>query len=326
MEKLLIYQKWRPKTLDDMILLPRIKKFFESGVINQDVVLYGSYGTGKTSIARILVGKYTKDKPYLEVNGSYYTSIETLRTKVDDFCSRVYMGFDLTTEITSKSTKYVFLDEFEKASSAYQEALKAYIENFSEEANVKFIFNTNHISKILPGLRSRLIKINFDPENIEEEKFLKKSIGMRIWNDIIPKENIKIEKSEIVSIINKNFPDFRSILNSLEYYKIVGEVSGGISLNQKNKEELYNYLFSKSSYEEVYHYLMNNFGDTKIDEMLKMLGSEFIKWVFINKREFIEKLFKINKIVADNYSLLENSADPIIIGMKTIGEIRESLE
>jgi DNA polymerase III delta prime subunit len=248
---------------------------------------------------------------------------ETLRTKVDDFCSRVYMGFDLVSEITSKSTKYVFLDEFEKASSAYQDALKAYIENFSEDANVKFIFNTNHISKISPGLRSRLIQIDFDPQNIEEEKFLKKSIGMRIWNDIIPKENIKIEKSEIVSIINKHFPDFRSILNSLEYYKIVGEVSGGINLNQKNREELYNYLFSTSSYEEIYHYLMNNFGDTKIDEMLKMLGSEFVEWVFLNNRNSIEKLFKINKIVADNYTLLENSADPIIIGMKTIGEIRE---
>ena len=90
-------------------------------------------------------------------------------------------------------------------------------------ANVKFIFNTNHISKISPGLRSRLIQIDFDPQNIEEEKYLKKSIGMRIWNDIIPKENIKIEKSEIVSIINKHFPDLFKEIYFINYFHGAGK-------------------------------------------------------------------------------------------------------
>ena len=108
MKHLLLSEKYRPKTLEEIILLPRIRKTFENG-LNQNVILYGHYGTGKTTLARILIGKYTKDKPYLELNSSFYTSIDVLRGKVDDFCSNIYMGFDLKSNISKDETKYVFL-------------------------------------------------------------------------------------------------------------------------------------------------------------------------------------------------------------------------
>jgi ABC-type multidrug transport system ATPase subunit len=75
----------------------------------------GEPGTGKTTLARILIGKYSKNKPYLELNSSFYTSIETLRTKVDEFCSKVYMGLDLTDDLRVDDIKYVFHNtKFEK--------------------------------------------------------------------------------------------------------------------------------------------------------------------------------------------------------------------
>ena len=46
--KLLLWEKWRPKTIDDIILLPRIRKELESGV-HQHYIFHGHYGTGKTS-------------------------------------------------------------------------------------------------------------------------------------------------------------------------------------------------------------------------------------------------------------------------------------
>ena len=82
---LLLWEKWRPKTLDDVILLPRIRKYFENGV-NQNFIFHGHYGTGKTSLARILIGKYTKDKAFLELNSSLYTSIDVLRNEIENFC------------------------------------------------------------------------------------------------------------------------------------------------------------------------------------------------------------------------------------------------
>ena len=50
---------------------------------------------------------------------------------------------------------------------SYQDALKAYIEEFSSK-NVRFIFTTNHINKVSQGIRSRLVEVNFDCQNQEE--------------------------------------------------------------------------------------------------------------------------------------------------------------
>ncbi len=98
---LLLWEKWRPKNMEDVILLPRIRKHFENGV-NQNYIFYGNYGTGKTSLARILIGKYSKDKPYLEINSSLYTSIDVLRTEIEDFCKFTPMM------ATDSDYKYIF--------------------------------------------------------------------------------------------------------------------------------------------------------------------------------------------------------------------------
>ena len=76
---LLLWEKWRPKTLEETILPLRIKNHFNNG-ITKNFIFYGNYGTGKTSLARILIGKYTKDKSFLEINSSLYTSIDVLRS------------------------------------------------------------------------------------------------------------------------------------------------------------------------------------------------------------------------------------------------------
>ena len=169
MKELLLSEKYRPKTIDDTILLPRIKSLFKDG-LNKNVIFYGHFGTGKTSLARILIGKYTMESPYMELNCSMETSIDVLRSKVDTFCSSVAMGFDVLNENHKKDDiKYVFLDEYERMSVQAQDAFKVFVEEYSAK-NVRFILVTNHINKISQGVLSRFSRINFDPENLEEEK------------------------------------------------------------------------------------------------------------------------------------------------------------
>jgi len=324
MKDLLLSDRWRPRNMEDIILLPRIRKIFSNG-IKQNVILYGHYGTGKTSLARILIGKYSKDKAFLEINSSFYTSIDVLRTKIDDFCSKVYMGLDLDHTVDMDPIKYVFLDEFERTSVQYQDALKAYIEEYSAK-NVRFIFNTNHINKISDGIKSRLtLKVNFDCLSAEEEKFLKTAIYKRVMDVIAPKENISIKKEDLVKIINKNFPDFRSVMNELQNFKETGEtINSGSNIDIKLRNELYSIIYDKSkNYEDIYHFLMDNFGAEKIDEMISLFARGFIQWSFSEKRENIDKLFQVNYIISEYTKLLETNTDPIVLGMTVIGKIRD---
>lgn len=323
MKYLLLSERWRPKNLDDIILLPRIKEIFKDG-LNQNVILYGHFGTGKTTLARILIGKYLKSTAHIEINSSFYTSIEILRSKIDDFCSKVYMSLDLDESVQMDPIKYVFLDEFERTSTQYQDALKAYIEEYSAK-NVRFIFTTNHINKVSPGIRSRLIEVNFDCQNIEEEKYLKNEIAKKIVKQIAPSEGFEITKEEVISIINKKFPDFRAVLLELDNFKYTGTALQNTStIDLKVKTELYDLIFTKTkSFEDVYHFLMDNFGPERIDELISLMGRPFISFCLENKKMKTESLFQVSYIITENTKLLETNTDTIILGVAVIGKIRE---
>lgn len=316
--KLLLWEKWRPKTIDDIILLPRIRKELESGV-NQHYIFHGHYGTGKTSLARILIGRYSKETPYLELNCSMDTSIDVLRTEIDNFCKFTPM-MDTNSDI-----KYVFLDEFERVSANFQDAFKAFIERYNR--NVRFIITTNHINKISDGLKSRIKQIGFDCQGVEEEKYLKQEIYKKITNEILPKEESEIPKEDLVNIITKKFPDFRSVLVEVQSYLETGSISDGTgNVSAKVKLELYNTLYEDLDFEKTYHFLMSNFGAEKIDVMIKLLGKPFIDWCITEKRESVNKLFETAYVIADYSSKLEGATDPLILGITIIGKFRDILK
>ena len=313
-KNLLLWEKWRPKKIEDIILLPRIKKQFENG-INQHYIFYGHYGTGKTSLARILIGKYSKETPFLELNCSMDTSIDILREEIQNFCKFTPM-FESNSDI-----KYVFLDEFERVSAQFQDAFKAFIEKYNN--SVRFIITTNHINKISDGLKSRIKTVNFDCVDVEEEKYLKIELYKRIQNTILPKEEREISKDNLVSIISKKFPDFRSILVEVQDFLETGDINNGVSnVSNKVKNDLFNFLYENGDYESVYHFLMSNFGQEKIDAMIKLLGKPFIDWSIENVKD-VNLLFKVAHTVCEYTLMLESSIDPIIVGISFIGKIRD---
>lgn len=313
---LLLWEKWRPKTLEETILPLRIKNHFNNG-ITKNFIFYGNYGTGKTSLARILIGKYTKDKSFLEINSSLYTSIDILRSEIEKFCKTVPM-FESEDPI-----KYVFLDEFERVSPQYQDALKAFIEKYHH--NVRFILTTNHFNKISDGIKSRFTSINFDCLNTEEEKFVKTGTYKRIM-EISQQENIPITKEVLVSLINKQFPDIRSIFVELHNIKETGEISNTTSnINNKLILDTYNLIYDKTaSYEKIYHFLMSAYGAEKIDLLFNILGKTFIDWS-LKENKNVNSLFKCNYVISDLRDKLDSQTDPLILGMTLIGKFRDIL-
>jgi DNA polymerase III delta prime subunit len=315
-KSLILWEKWRPRNLEDIILLPRIRKQFESGV-SQHYIFYGHWGTGKTSLARILIGKYTKETPFLEVNCSEETSIDYLRDEISTFCRTKPMFSD-------SDIKYVFLDEFERVSAQFQDAFKAFIEKYNNKG-VKFILTTNHIEKISGGLKSRIKMINFDCENIDEERILKKDFFNRIRNVILPAEGKEVSKEDLIRIVTKKFPDFRNILVELQNFLETGQSNFNANISNKLKNELYSIIFSKDdNYDKIYHFLMSTFGSEKIDQMIKLLGRPFVSFIIDKHPTKVDKLFECNYIISD-YSLKIDTTDPIILGMTIIGKYRDIL-
>lgn len=315
--KLLLWEKWRPKSMEDVVLAPRIREHFKNGC-QGNYIFYGTYGTGKTTLARILIGKYSKKTPFLEINSSLYTSIEVLRTEIEDFCK-----FSSMME-TESDIKYVFLDEFERTSVQFQDALKAFIEKYNR--NVRFIITTNHINKVSDGIKSRIPQINFDYQNLEEEKHLKSEIAKKIMNKILPAEGAEITREQLIEIVQKKFPDFRSIMVELQNFLqtgVIGQKSSNVGIS--TQLELYELIYNKSvDYEKIYGFVLGSFGPEKIDLLISLLGRPFTDWSITQKKD-LSKLFQCNYIVADYGDKLETHTDPIILALTIIGKFRDLL-
>ena len=102
MSNTLWVEKYRPSSIGTYIgnehLLDKVAVYLESGDLPH-LLLYGRAGTGKTTLAKILVKNIECD--YLYINASDENNVDTVRTKVKNFASTV--GF--------KDFKIIILDE-----------------------------------------------------------------------------------------------------------------------------------------------------------------------------------------------------------------------
>ena len=76
-------QKYRPKTVDECIIIDELKDRFQNFVENGDLpnlLLHGTAGTGKTTVAKAVLETLGCD--YIEINGSLEgRNIDTLETQ-----------------------------------------------------------------------------------------------------------------------------------------------------------------------------------------------------------------------------------------------------
>ncbi len=207
LEEKFFTEKYRPRVIDDCILPERVDKVLR-GMIDggdiENILLYGSAGIGKTTMAKVLCN--TLDFDYMLINCSENGNIDTLRTKIRDFASSV--------SITS-SVKCVILDESDGLTATTQQALRGFMDEFTK--NCRFIFTANYPNKIIEALKSRTTSIDFTLRNDTEIKDVKRRWFLRLI-DVLGKEGIEFDKKVLGELINKHFPDFRKTLNELQSF------------------------------------------------------------------------------------------------------------
>ena len=212
-------EKYRPKTIDECILPPSIKKTYQSFVETGEIpnmLLSGPPGIGKTTIAKALCHELGADS-YL-INGSDEGRfLDTVRNNAKNFAS--------TVSLTSNAKhKVIIIDEADNTSNDVQLSLRAFIEQFSN--NCRFIFTCNYIDKIIEPLRSRCVIIDF-----KIKKEIKDEISHLFFKrvkEILDIEKIEYEDVVLAKIINKHFPDWRRVLNECQRYSMSGKIDSGI--------------------------------------------------------------------------------------------------
>ena len=194
----LLVEKYRPINLDNYVGNENIKKSISNYIGQNDIqnlIFYGPAGTGKTTLAKLIVKNIDCD--HLYINASDERGIETIRDKVSGFAST--MSF--------KPLKVIILDEADFLTIQAQASLRNVIETFSR--TTRFILTCNFIERIIDPLQSRCQTLKIvPPSKLDIVKHLKK---------VTDKENIKVAKvDDLAIVVNNNYPDVRKMLNTIQ--------------------------------------------------------------------------------------------------------------
>ena len=204
-EHTLFVEKYRPTVLEDYVgnehLKSKVEGYLKSGDVPH-LLLYGRAGTGKTTLAKLIVKNIECD--YLYINASDENNVETVRTKVKQFASTI--GF--------KDMKVIILDECDYLSPNAQAALRNMMETFSKHC--RFILTCNFVEKIISPIQSRCQTFAITPPS-------KKEVAKRLF-DILNEEEVKFQKEDLAVLVNGGYPDIRRVLNAAQRQVVKGEL------------------------------------------------------------------------------------------------------
>ena len=196
-ENSLFVEKYRSKTLDEYVGNEQLKQIVAQYIEKNDLqnlLLHGTPGTGKTTLAKLIVNNFNCD--YLYINASDERGIDTIRDKVQGFASSA----------SFKPIKIVILDESDFLTIQAQASLRNIIETYSR--TTRFILTCNYVERIIEPLQSRCQVLKITPPS-------KKEVAKHV-SIVLDNEEINYELTDLVSVVNKHYPDVRKILNTCQ--------------------------------------------------------------------------------------------------------------
>ena len=201
-------ERYRSQTLEQYIGNDAIKDRIADCIAKNDIphfIFSGTAGTGKTTLAKLIVNNIKCD--YLYLNASDENGIDIIRDKVKGFASSASFN----------PLKVIILDEADFLTQPAQAALRNIIEEYS--INTRFILTCNYIERLIEPLQSRCeINILKPPT--------KGGVAKHICTNVLDVEKITYEMKDIAQVVNTFYPDIRSIIKVLQQNTILDHLSG----------------------------------------------------------------------------------------------------
>lgn len=248
-EHTLWVERYRPSTLEGYVgnetILEKVGIYLKNGDVPH-LLLYGTAGTGKTTLAKLIAHNVDADVMY--VNASDENNVDTVREKVKNFASA--MGF--------KQWKIVILDESDYMTANAQAALRNLMETFSK--TTRFILTCNYVEKIIDPIQSRCQVFAITPPT-------KKDVAKRVVQ-ILDLEGVKYQPADIATLVNSGYPDIRRILNACQRQVVDGSIQiDKQSLVEANyMAKLVDILVNESSKKDCFQKVRQLIADSKVKD------------------------------------------------------------
>lgn len=248
-------ERYRPSTLANYVgnehLKEKVKGYIENGDVPH-LLLYGRAGTGKTTLAKLIVNSTNCD--YMLINASDERGIDIIRNKVRTFASTV--GF--------KDNKIIILDEFDYMTNDAQASLRNLMEAFSKHC--RFILTCNYVEKVIEPIQSRCQTFQIVPPT-------KKDVAIQI-SKILVSEDIKFEVRDLVPIIDAGYPDIRKIINTCQLNSNKGVLKVDVEnlLENDYKMKILDILKSKDDKRNRYMKLRQTLIDSRVTDFTELFS------------------------------------------------------
>jgi replication factor C small subunit len=204
-ENTLWVESFRPDTLEGYIgnehIIEKVGIFINNGDVPH-LLFYGTAGTGKTTLAKIIAGSVDADVMY--INASDENSVDAVRDKIKRYASTV--GF--------RRWKIIILDEADYLTPNAQAALRNLMETYSK--TTRFILTCNYVEKIIDPIQSRCQTFAITPPN-------KTDVAKRLVA-VLQENEVEFDLKDVAAIINASYPDIRRAINAAQASVVNGKL------------------------------------------------------------------------------------------------------